>query len=207
MKRAGTLLGVLFLLTAKIYAQQQGEVKMTASIAGAMPLGQMKDRLTDNTTLRGGDVTILYGVSDKLAIGANLGFQDFYKKYPRAVYKLEDGSDISAVMTNSIQVIPFLATARYQLKNEGVLRPYVSAGLGGALVSYKQFLGEYPNESNKISLAVRPGAGVYIPFRKDGETGLNLGVNYQYMPYKVVSGMSNMSYFGFTVGIGFPMRN
>ncbi len=152
------------------------------------------------------DIAISYGINDLLGIGLNVGFQDFYQKFPRGLYKLSDGSDISAVLTNSVQTIPFLATARYNFIPGGTIQPYVSAGAGGAAVLNKQYVGEYPNEINKISFAARPSAGVYIPFKKGGETGLNLAVNYTFIPYKQ-DDISNLSYIGFTLGIGFPMRN
>jgi len=184
---------------------QQGEVRMTASIAGATPSGGLKD-LVDKTSFRGIDLIILYGINDQFAVGLNIAFQDFYQKFPRAIYKLSDGSDISAVLTNSIQTIPLLATLKYNFLPDARIQPYGSAGLGGAIVMNKQYIGEYPNEMDKISFAVRPAAGVYIPFNKEGEVGINLGVNYTYIPYKQ-DDVSNLSYIGFTIGIGFPMRN
>ena len=194
------ILSVAFNLNA-----QRGEVRMTASLAGASPTGDLKT-LIDKTTLRGADVNILYGITDKFSAGLNIGFQDFYKKLPRALYKLDDGSDISAVITNSVQAIPFLATARYNFQPTARVQPYASAGVGGAVVLNRQFIGEYPNDDNKISFAARPGVGVYIPFRKQGEVGVNVGVNYTYIPYKQ-DNVSNLSFVGFTIGIGFPMRD
>ena len=201
------LIAIMALLSGVMQAaaQQRAEVRMTASIAGAIPSGDFKD-IVDKTSLRGADATILYGINDKFSVGLNIGFQDFYQKFPRAVYKLSDGSDISAVLTNSIQTIPLLATVRYNFLPGARIQPYASAGAGGALVSNKQFIGEYPNDDNKLSFAAKPGVGVYIPFRKQGEVGLNLGVNYNYIAYKQ-DNISNLSYIGFTVGIGFPMRN
>lgn len=184
---------------------QRGELRMTASVAGAVPTGGLKD-LVDKTSLRGADVTIMYGITHKLGIGLDLAFQDFYQKFPRAVYKLSDGSDISAVITNSIQTIPFLATARYNITTGSAAQVYASAGLGGSVVINRQFLGESPIDDDKISFAAKPGLGVYFPFRKGGEVGLNLGVHYNYIAYKQ-AGISDLSSVGFTVGIGFPMRD
>src|SRR3990170_3689827 len=173
---------------------QHGELRMTTSIAGATPLGDFKD-MVDKTSVRGADATILYGINDKFAVGLNIGFQDFYQKFPRAVYKLSDGSDISAVLTNSIQTIPLLATASYNFMPEARIQPYASAGAGGAVVLNRQYVGEYPNEDNKFSFAAKPELGFYIPFRKQGEVCLNLAVNYNYIAYKE-TGVSNLSYLG-----------
>ena len=198
---------VIIILLAGVIntSAQRGELRMTASIAGATPSGDFRD-VVDKTSLRGADVTILYGINDKFSAGLNIGFQDFYQKFPRSVYKLSDGSDISAVLTNSIQTLPILATAKYSFLPQARVQPYATAGVGGAIVLNRQYIGEYPNETNKFSFAAKPGVGVYIPFRKQGEVGVNLGVNYNYIAYKQ-DDISNLSYIGFTIGIGFPMRD
>jgi hypothetical protein len=177
---------------------------MTASLSGATPMGEFKD-LVDETSFRGADVVIIYGINDRSGAGLNIGFQDFYQKFPRAVYKLSDGSDISAVITNSIQTIPILATFRYNFAAGGI-QPYAGLGAGGAVVINREYIGEAANDFNKVAFAARPSLGIYIPFKKDGEVGLNLAANYTYIPYKG-NGVSNLSYIGFTLGIGFPMRN
>jgi len=207
MKKLKIILATIIALSLGVIkaSAQQGELRMTASIEGATPMGDFKD-MVDKASVRGADATILYGINDKFAVGLNIGFQDFYQKFPRAVYKLSDGSDISAVLTNSVQTIPLLATASYNFMHQARIQPYASAGAGGAVVINKQYIGEYPNENNKFSFAAKPEVGIYIPFRKQGEVGLNLGINYNYIAYKE-TGVSNLSYMGFKIGIGFPMRN
>ena len=207
MKKIKIVLITIIILLAGVIntSAQRGELRMTAGIAGATPSGDFKN-VVDKTSLRGADVNILYGINDKFSAGLNIGFQDFYQKFPRSVYKLSDGSDISAVLTNSIQTLPILATAKYSFLPQARVQPYATAGVGGAIVLNKQYIGEYPNETNKFSFAAKPGVGVYIPFRKQGEVGVNLGVNYNYIAYKQ-DDISNLSYIGFTIGIGFPMRN
>ena len=207
MKKIKIVLITIIILLAGVIntSAQRGELRMTAGIAGATPSGDFKN-VVDKTSLRGADVNILYGINDKFSAGLNIGFQDFYQKFPRSVYKLSDGSDISAVLTNSIQTLPILATAKYSFLPQARIQPYATAGVGGAIVLSKQYIGEYPNETNKFSFAAKPGVGVYIPFRKQGEVGVNLGVNYNYIAYKQ-DDISNLSYIGFTIGIGFPMRD
>ena len=207
MKKIKIVLITIIILLAGVIntSAQRGELRMTASIAGATPSGDFRD-VVDKTSLRGADVNILYGINDKFSAGLNIGFQDFYQKFPRSVYKLSDGSDISAVLTNSIQTLPILATAKYSFLPQARVQPYATAGVGGAIVLNRQYIGEYPNETNKFSFAAKPGVGVYIPFRKQGEVGVNLGVNYNYIAYKQ-DDISNLSYIGFTIGIGFPMRD
>lgn len=198
---------MVFLLVAAAGWAQQGELRTTISYSVAVPTGSFKDNVVSKTSFRGVDLSILYGISSKLSVGLTTGYQDFYEKYPRQVYKLVDGSDISAVVSNSVQQIPFLATVRYDFKQEGMIRPYALAGVGGQLVINQQYLGEYTNENtNRFSFAARPEIGVYIPFGKDSETGINVGAYYDYVPYNK-GNINNMNSIGIKLGIGFPMRN
>ncbi|MBP7557262.1 MAG: outer membrane beta-barrel protein [Chitinophagaceae bacterium] len=195
---------IAVLLFAGLQAQQS-ELKMQINISGAIPGSSLKD-LTNNASLRGGEMGLLYGVSNKLSVGLQVAYQDFYEKFPRAIYKLDDGSDISAVLTNSVQVIPILATVRYEFTPEARLRPYVAAGLGGGLSFYKQYLGEYPSSANKFGFAARPEAGVYLPFKPQSASGLLLGVYYNYMSYNKY-GIKDLSYMGAKLGVVFPLRD
>lgn len=203
MKKNLFLVIALFLFAG--LQAQQGELKMQINISGAIPGSSLKD-LTNNASLRGGEMGLLYGVSDKLSVGLQVAYQDFYEKFPRAIYKLDDGSDISAVLTNSVQVIPILATVRYEFTPEARLRPYVAAGLGGGLSFYKQYLGEYPSSANKFGFAARPEAGVYLPFKPQSPSGLQLGVYYNYMSYNKY-GIKDLSYMGAKLGVVFPLRD
>ncbi len=205
MKRIRMIACLLAFIALRPAIAQQGEAKMTVNLMGALPVGGLKD-LTANASLRGADIAILYGVSDKVGVGLNIGFQDFYQKFPREVYQLQDGSHISAVVTNSIQAIPFLATGKYNFMPASIVQPYAAAGLGGAFLVNRQFVGESPNDENKIVLAMRPAAGVYIPFRRGGEAGLNASVSYTHLAYKSGS-TKGLGFIGFGVGISFPMRN
>jgi len=200
------LLATAFIATASAQAQQ-GELRLTASYSVAIPMGSFKDNTVSKTSFRGIDANLLYGITPQLSVGLTTGFQDFYEKYPRQVYKLEDGSDISAVISNSVQQVPFLATARYDFTPTGMIRPYALAGVGGQFIMNRQFLGEYTNDNtNRFSFAARPEVGVYIPFGKDSHTGINLGAYYNYIPYKR-SGIETMNSVGIKLGIGFPLRD
>ncbi len=205
MKQFVMIVCLLALIVAKPVIAQQGEAKMTASLMGGLPVGNLKN-LTEKASLRGADITILYGISDKLSVGLNIGFQDFYQKFPRDVYQLQDGSQISAVLTNSIQAIPLLATGKYNFMPGSTVQPYAAAGIGGAFLVNRQFIGESPNDENKIVLAMRPSAGVYIPFRRGGEAGLKASVNYTHLANKS-GNTKGLGFIGFGIGVSFPMRN
>ena len=79
---------------------QQSSLRLNVNYTMANPSGSLKDYV-EEASWRGWTANLLYGISDKLAVGLGLGFHDFYQKYPRAVYQLQEGGEISAVLTNS----------------------------------------------------------------------------------------------------------
>jgi outer membrane protein W len=147
----------------------------------------------------------MYNITDKISIGVGTGFQDFYQKYPRDVYKLSEGGEVSAVLTNSIQTIPILAQFQYRLLPGKMVQPYVGVGVGGNMVVFDQYLGEFENSKSDFKFAARPEAGLYIPFRKDGPAGIHIFGAYNYMPYKE-NGIDDLSNWGAGVGVKVPLR-
>lgn len=184
---------------------QQGLTKVEVNYSAAFPTSSFKDLISDGS-FRGIDLKILHNINDKIAVGLTTGFQDFYQKYPRAVYKLNDGSDVSAVVSNSVQTVPLLATFHYNFSPQQRLQPFVGAGVGGDIVLYRQYLGEFGNSKNSFAFQAQPRVGLYFPFREGGTTGLTLSGYYNIIPFKY-NGTTNLNSFGVSLGISFPTRN
>lgn len=196
---------VALFLGATAQAQQKGRTQMDVQYNVAIPMGSFGNTIT-GTSGRGGQVSILYGLSDKVAIGLGTGFQDFYQKNPRQQYKLTDGSDLSAVRSFSIQTIPILAQAKYQFTPGATVQPYAALGVGGNLISYNDLAGEFTLEQKtKFGFAARPELGVFVPFKKAGETGFTLGASYNIMPFSS-GAFDNLNNVGIHAGIAFPLR-
>jgi opacity protein-like surface antigen len=192
----------LFLIPA--VQAQKGNARMDINYNAALPVGSFRDHVS-NTSFRGFNGSALFGLNDKLSLGLGVGFQDFYQKKPRQLYKLSDGSDVSAVLTNSIQTIPIMVQAKYAFSPGATVQPYASLGVGGNLISYSQLLGEFGGQEAKVGLAARPEAGVFIPFKKGGENGLNIGASYSIMPFDRI-GIKHLNSVGIHAGISIPLR-
>lgn len=194
------------LLTGSLLQAQEGEMKAIISYSPAIPLGSFTDHI-DKVSLNGWNVNLQYGISDKFSIGGGIGFNDFYKKYPRQVYKTVEGSDISAVLTNAVQVIPITVNARYHFMPESRVQPYAGLNVGASIIMYDQLLGEYSNNNKSaVGFTGSPGAGVFIPFSRTGLAGIDFGAAYNFMPFKYgdINGLDNLS---LRLGISFPLRN
>src|ERR1700750_156124 len=133
---------ICILLVSHVNAQK-GEVKMNLQYNYALPLGSFKNNVISDGSPRGVTGDILYNVNDKFSLGLGLGFQDFYQKYPRTLYKTGDQETTSAVLSNSVQIMPVLAKAEfYPLGGKRGIQPYINAGAGLGIASFTQYLGE-----------------------------------------------------------------
>lgn len=200
-----SLLAAAFLMATAAEAQQKGKTVADLQYNVALPAGSFKETVSE-TSFRGAQAKILYGINNQLAIGFGTGFQDFYQKVPRQLYKLSDGSDLSAVRSFSIQTIPLLAHVKYQFAPGAVVQPYAALGVGGNIISYSDMVGEFSMEEKaKFGFAARPEAGIFIPFKKAGESGLMLGASYNIMPFKTAD-FTNLNNIGLHAGVSVPLR-
>ena len=202
MNRNKVILSVLLMISLSGVAQQ-GALSLNVQYSYAKPVGSFKDFLGEASP-RGWNAKILYGVSDRSGIGLSVGFQDYYEAHPRKLYTTTDNSTISAVMINSIQTIPVLATFQYRFV-ENRIQPYVAIGAGANLITYRQFLGEFPSTQNKVSWAAKPEAGIHIPVGGNGQTGITIGAAYLYMPAKIGS-VDQFNNVSVSAGIKFALR-
>jgi opacity protein-like surface antigen len=201
MKTLRILIGFLLLNTTTL--AQEGSLRLNMNYTVASPSGSFKDYI-EETSWRGWTANLLYGINDKISVGLGLGFHDFYQKYPRAVYDLQEGGEISAVLTNSLQTIPVLASIQYRFTPNAAVQPYIGAGIGGNFIIYNQYIGEFSNATSDFGFAVRPEAGVYIPVGKR-DFGINLNGIYNYMPFSK-HGLDNINSWGVGAGVRFNLR-
>src|SRR6476659_4019538 len=143
MKALKLLLFIICIFLVSQLNAQTGQVKMNIQYSYALPLGSFKTDVINNGSPRGVTGDILYNANNKLSVGLGLGFQDFYQKYPRALYNTGDKEVTSAVLSNSVQIIPLLAKAEfYPLGGkQSIVQPYITAGAGLGITSFTQYLG------------------------------------------------------------------
>jgi hypothetical protein len=194
---------LLIFFQNKLWSQQQGSWKFTPSYSVAVPVGDFKN-LVSETSIRGWNAEAMYGITDQVSLGVSGGFQDFYQRYPREVLH-GGGSDISAVITNSVQVIPIMLKGRYFISNEGVLQPFASLAAGGNIIQYQKYYGQFVEGKTKFGFAAQPEIGAYVPLGAMKRIGLNISGAYNIMPFKYndANGLSNIA---FKAGLSIPLQ-
>src|SRR3954454_24502990 len=198
---------VLLIIGSTAAHAQSGQMRLDLNYNYSLPLGSFKSDLISNNSARGFNGSLQYGINNKWAAGLGVGFQDYYQKYPRAVYQLDKTQSVSAVLTNSIQVTPVVAKGTFMpMGAKGAVQPYISVGAGAGIVDFKQYLGEFTSNSKTSgSFAAQGGVGVLLPFGRLSSSGINIGADYNYIPYKNF-GYNNLSSMNFHAGVFFPLR-
>ncbi len=196
------------LVMAAFSAQaQQGDLKVDLFYNYSNPLGSFKSEYISNSSPRGFAGDIMYNIDRRWGVGLYFGYQDYYQKYPRAIYAPDKNEDISAVVSNSMQTAPVLAKGIFTpLGNSySFIQPYISAGVGVNLITYKQYLGQFGSSESNARFMAQGGVGVQIPFGRLSNAGLSLGAVFNYVPYNN-NGIKNLNSVDFQAGVHFPIR-
>ena len=107
-----TLLIIPLCFSLPATAQTQS-LKLDLNYNYSIPTGNFKRDIISNSSSSGFMGSLMYPFSDKWSVGLAYGFQDYYQKYPRALYHLSKTQDISAVVSNSVQTTPIMVKAKY----------------------------------------------------------------------------------------------
>lgn len=186
--------------------RDSGPSKLTINLnyGISLPLGSLRDYV-DKPSFTGWNAQLMYDLNPKVSLGLGFGFYDFYQKLPRAVYD-DKGTTISAVQSRTLQLIPIQPTILFTPNGDaGKVRPYVGLGIGGALVNYTKYWGEFGDKNNKFAFSVKPMAGIRVPFSPTSPLQLNVGVGYNYVPYSY-NEVHNLSTVEGNVGISLHLR-
>lgn len=190
-------------------ASAQNKLRMELGYNISTPLGSFKNDYINKTSFRGGTGEISYAINPKFSVGLNAGYQNYYQKYDRQLYKLEGDQTVSAVLTNSMDIIPVLLRGTfYPLANNAsaIVQPYVSVGAGVNLVNYGQYLGDFGGIQSASAFAAQTGTGIQISFGKRvNQTGIKIGATYNYSNYNH-NEISKLNSIGINAGVVFGLK-
>lgn len=198
------VLGIIFF--SQSASAQKGTFKLDLNYNYSLPVSGFKSDLVSNNSPRGFMGGLMYSFNDKLSAGLGFGFQDYYQKYPRALYPIGKSQQVSAVLSNSIQTTPVLVKAKYFPLSASFLKPYVSLGAGANIIDFNQYLGQFSNASQtNVGFRAQGGIGLLIPFTKFSSSGINVGATYDYAPYNKF-GYNDLSSVNFQAGVTINLK-
>jgi hypothetical protein len=208
-KNVSIIVTVVAVCMMTFTASAQEKLKLELGYNVSTPVGSFKNDFINKTSFRGGLGEISYAINPKWSVGLHSGFQSYYQKYDRQVYKLDGNQTVSAVVTNTLDVIPLLLRGTFfplGAAENAKVQPYVSAGAGVNLVNYGQYLGQFGGTESSGNFAAQAGAGIKIPFGKRyNQTAFKLGATYNYSNYHK-NELSRLNTVGVHAGVVFALK-
>jgi hypothetical protein len=209
MKRSIAAIFMITLFTAPaLHADaQKGEWKLNLNYNYSFPIGSFKNDIISNASPRGFGGEVMHGINNKFEAGIYGGYQDYYQKYPRAVYQTDNHEVTSAVVTNSIQAMPILFKLNFSPlgATHASVRPYIAAGAGYSLIDFSQYLGEFGGTASNGGFTAMASAGINVPFGRFSNAGVKIGADYNYVSYSKY-GYNNLNNVSLHAGLFFPLR-
>jgi len=208
MKKIIIISCIALLTTASLSYSQEGNLflqksQLSFSYQMGFPTGDLKTFIPENDYL-GWDFELKTMVTHNLAIGGHIGYQGFYKKFPRDTYEFPQGA-ITSTIFKYYYTIPMQAVVTWFFIPEGMVQPYLGMNVG---VNYNERRGEigiYILEDNSWNFSFAPEAGVIIPFGKYSQWGANIRAKYNYNVYSrdenIGQDFNQLAYFNLMFGL------
>lgn len=197
-----TAFSIAMIITQASRAQQN--LQLNVNYNTATPLGSSFRDYVNKTSFRGMQGSVLYGINNHFRVGLQASYNDFYQKYGRQVYKASDGSDISTVLSNTLQSVPVLVKGEYSFLDKGLVKPYIGLGTGVNFATYDQYLGEFEYKKLYTKAAFSGDVGLLLPFRRNSKYGVRLSTSYNLMPFKE-QGIKNLNSWNVQAGGSIPL--
>src|SRR3954454_20077689 len=130
MKKRVVILMTLFaacVISMSAFAQDKFKTELSYNVS--VPVGSFKNDYIGKTSFRGGIGEISYAFNPKFSLGLQSGYQNYYQKYGRQVYKLDGNQTVSAVLTNSMDIVPLVLRGTFYplgANATSIVQPYVS---------------------------------------------------------------------------------
>src|SRR5256885_306627 len=103
---------IMLLVFLPVFAHGQN-FRLNINYAPSLPVGNFKN-VTSGMSWRGWEGNLFYAVNQNWSIGIGTASQTFYKRNPESTFH-SPGSDITAVVTNSTELMPVMLKVRYDL--------------------------------------------------------------------------------------------
>ncbi|GAB3905943.1 hypothetical protein GCM10028803_37560 [Larkinella knui] len=167
-----------------------------------LPMGSQQNYM-DKVGTRNFAVAIEAMFPGRFSVGGRIGQQYSSERLPRQTYTFDDGSEVSAVQTRALTVVPLLAIGSVYLNDiTAVVRPYVQLGAGGAYVDYAKYYGTLVDQKTGVRGALAPAVGAKFQFGKNNNLGGEIQAQYQHVFFKY-NELKNSSNLLFSVGLSY----
>lgn len=172
-----------------------------------VPTGSTKDFIS-NTSFEGVNFNWAYFVTDNIAVGVDLSYNNYHKNIGKQIYRPNENLAINAAQYRYTQTFPIKAQVKYFFSQGSYLKGYAGLGLGALSAGQHILVQDLDSWNNNWGFLVAPEVGVLIPFGADSPFGANITAGYNFSTNKSTMGnieMNNRGSFYCNAGLYFAI--
>jgi hypothetical protein len=172
----------------------------TLSYEPATPIGDMRNFI-ETSTLRGLSGSGSWFVTEKITVGLDIQWTEFYEKEDRFTWHI-DGAAVTANAWKEFYIWSFYANSKYYFldEDEHKILPYAGLGVGVSYIDQNAQIGAYEFKETSWKFAVAPEFGARIPMGIERSWGLNLKLRYQIAIYDKYD-INPLQYLNYSFGV------
>lgn len=206
MKRILLIMAICLSCAGMAGAQSYGNsVKQIYSLNWQVnvPVGSSRD-FVSKTNFEGIDINWAYFVTDNLAVGLDLGYNNYHQKISQRVYRPNENTAINAAQYRYTQTFPIKAQVKYFFTPNNFVKAYAGVGLGALCAGQHIVIQDFDAWDNNWGFLMSPEVGMLIPFGYDNNWGANISAGYNWSTNKSTLGnikVDDRQSFYFNIGL------
>ncbi len=143
----------------------------------SIPVGDFS-RFISVTSPMGGSFTGRYFVFDNLTLGFEVGWNNYYEKFPRKTYYFDDGLAITASHYRYAYMVPFRFNTLYYFTPEKMISPYIGLAVGGNYMEQHVILQNWDIYDSEWGFLLTPELGALVKFGNYSRWGIDVKASY-----------------------------
>jgi hypothetical protein len=171
----------------------------TISYAISFPTGDISDFI-EKTSFRGMSFDYRYKFQPKMALGASVGWTTFYEEVGRGTYTAGSES-LTGKQFRYSNHVPMVATFTYFTKEDDMMVPYATFGIGTMYTRRDTDMSVYRREQEAWNFLFQPEIGIQVHSMENAALALSLKYNVGLAAGSELS--EAQSYISFHVGLAF----
>ena len=207
MKRIFLILAISLVCAGLANAQGYGnDMKQIYSINYQVnvPVGSSRN-FVSNMNFEGININWAYFVTGNVAVGLDLGYNNYHQKFSQRVYKPNENTAINAAQYRYTQTFPIKAQVKYFFNPYNMMvKPYAGLGIGALSAGQHIVIQDFDAWNNNWGFLLSPEVGVLIPFGVGSDWGANITAGYNWSTNKSTLGgikIDNRQSFYFNIGL------
>jgi hypothetical protein len=145
-------------------------------------------------------------VTDDLAVGIEIGWNNYYELEPKKTYEFPEGA-VTTDLYKYIYTLPIVLNVAHYFEAGKMLSPYVRLGLGAQYSEQNIYYNIYETTNDNWGFVAIPEAGTIIHFGANNPMGAHLSVRYKYSTNSAENlGVNNLQTLNFAAGFSWIVR-